>query len=140
MTAAFNALDVTVEDLPAYTPHLKATVEGGLNRAVEPMFLVALPGYDRRPRPGRCRARPKDEVLLDFEDFTTRLLDVAHRFGADSAVVPGTLLRDYADEIDGVHVIYLIDRCGSRRCASPEPVSPRPAARAPSSAPRHPGP
>ncbi len=74
VTAAFNALDVTVEDLPPYTPHLKGTVEG-LNRAVESMFLAALPGYVRQPRPGRRRARPKDEVLLDFEDFTTRLLD-----------------------------------------------------------------
>ncbi|MFC7920856.1 transposase family protein [Streptomyces cinereoruber] len=64
VTAAFNALDVTVEDLPAYTPHLKGTVEG-LNRTVESMFLAALPGYARQPRP----ARPKDEVLLDFEDF-----------------------------------------------------------------------
>ncbi|MFF3787501.1 hypothetical protein [Streptomyces sp. NPDC001933] len=33
VAAAFNALDVTVEDLPPYTPHLKGTVEG-LNRAV----------------------------------------------------------------------------------------------------------
>ncbi|MFF8271829.1 Mu transposase C-terminal domain-containing protein [Streptomyces sp. NPDC016562] len=74
VTAAFHALDVTVEDLPAYTPHLKGTVEG-LNRAVESMFLAALPGYTRQPRPGRRRARPKNEALLDFEDFTTRLLD-----------------------------------------------------------------
>ncbi|MFD7483614.1 hypothetical protein [Streptomyces mirabilis] len=44
VTAAFGLLDVTVEDLPAYTPHLKGTVEG-LNRAVESMFLTALPGY-----------------------------------------------------------------------------------------------
>ncbi|WP_449488356.1 integrase catalytic domain-containing protein [Streptomyces purpurascens] len=28
VTAAFDLLDVTVEDLPAYTPHLKGTVEG----------------------------------------------------------------------------------------------------------------
>ncbi|MDQ1022418.1 hypothetical protein QFZ43_008967, partial [Streptomyces afghaniensis] len=41
VTAAFDLLDVTVEDLPAYTPHLKGTVEG-LNRAVESMFLAAL--------------------------------------------------------------------------------------------------
>ncbi|KPI19751.1 Integrase catalytic region [Actinobacteria bacterium OK006] len=44
VTAALGLLDVTVEDLPAYTPHLKGTVEG-LNRAVESMFLTALPGY-----------------------------------------------------------------------------------------------
>ncbi|MCX4539058.1 Mu transposase C-terminal domain-containing protein [Streptomyces sp. NBC_01669] len=73
VTAAFDVLNVTVEDLPAYTPHLKGTVEG-LNRAVESMFLAALPGYVRQPRPGRRRARPKEEMLLDFEDFTARLL------------------------------------------------------------------
>lgn len=73
VTAAFDLLDVTVEDLPAYTPHLKGTVEG-LNRAVESMFLAALPGYARQPRPGKRSSRPKDEVLLGFEDFTARLL------------------------------------------------------------------
>jgi putative transposase len=74
VTAAFDLLDVGVEDLPAYTPHLKGTVEG-LNRAVEPMFLAALPGYARQPRPGKRPSRPKDEVLLGFEDFTARLLE-----------------------------------------------------------------
>ncbi|MER7721884.1 Mu transposase C-terminal domain-containing protein [Streptomyces flaveolus] len=73
VTAAFDLLDVMVEDLPAYTPHLKGTVEG-LNRAVESMFLAALPGYVRQPRPGKRSSRPKDEVLLGFEDFTTQLL------------------------------------------------------------------
>ncbi|EPD54441.1 hypothetical protein HMPREF1211_08563 [Streptomyces sp. HGB0020] len=73
VTAAFDLLDVTVEDLPAYTPHLKGTVEG-LNRAVESMFLAALPGYVRQPRPGKRPSRPKDEVLLGFEEFTARLL------------------------------------------------------------------
>ncbi|MFI7188027.1 Mu transposase C-terminal domain-containing protein [Streptomyces anthocyanicus] len=74
VTAAFDLLDVTVEDLPAYTPHLKGTVEG-LNRAVESMLLAALPGYARQPRPGKRFSRSKDEVLLGFEDFTARLLD-----------------------------------------------------------------
>jgi len=74
VTAAFNLLDVTVEDLPAYTPHLKGTVEG-LNRAVENMFLAALPGYARQPRHGKRASRPADEVLLGFEDFTARLLN-----------------------------------------------------------------
>ncbi|WP_443044145.1 hypothetical protein [Streptomyces sp. NBC_00353] len=71
VTAAFEVLDVTVEDLPAYTPHLKGTVEG-LNRAVETMLLASLPGYVRQPRPGKRSSRPKDEVLLGFEDFTAR--------------------------------------------------------------------
>ncbi len=68
-----HLLDITVEDLSAYTPHLKGTVEG-LNRAVESMFLAALPGYARQPCPGKRSSRTKDEVLLGFEDFTTQLL------------------------------------------------------------------
>ncbi|MFF3653618.1 Mu transposase C-terminal domain-containing protein [Streptomyces sp. NPDC002181] len=73
VAAAFGALVVEVEDLPAYTPHLKGTVEG-LNRAVESMFLAALPGYVRQPRPGRRPGQLKAEGLLGFEDFTVRLL------------------------------------------------------------------
>ncbi|WP_234336300.1 Mu transposase C-terminal domain-containing protein [Streptomyces sp. NRRL S-920] len=38
------------------------------------MFLAALPGYARQPRPGKRVSRPNDEVLLGFEDFTTQLL------------------------------------------------------------------
>ncbi|MFD0055876.1 hypothetical protein ACFVHR_19280 [Streptomyces sp. NPDC127168] len=57
VTAAFDLLDVAVEDLPAYTPHLKGTVEG-LNRAVEPMLLASVPGYARQPRPGKRFSRP----------------------------------------------------------------------------------
>jgi putative transposase len=38
------------------------------------MFLAALPGYARQPRPGKRPFRPKDEVLLGFEEFTARLL------------------------------------------------------------------
>jgi putative transposase len=73
VSAAFGALAVTVEPLPAYTPHLKGTVEG-LNRSVERMHLVALPGYVHQPRPGR-RPRPVDRHgLLSFEEFTTGLL------------------------------------------------------------------
>lgn len=53
VTAAFGLLDVGVEDLPAYTPHLKGTVEG-LNRAVETMFLAALPGYPASRAPANA--------------------------------------------------------------------------------------
>ncbi|WP_406210609.1 Mu transposase C-terminal domain-containing protein [Kitasatospora sp. NBC_01560] len=73
VTAAFGALAVTVEPLPAYTPHLKGTVEG-LNRSVERMYLAALPGYAHQPRPGG-RPRPVDQsALLSFEEFTAGLL------------------------------------------------------------------
>ncbi|MFG3041907.1 Mu transposase C-terminal domain-containing protein [Streptomyces sp. NPDC048330] len=46
-----------------------------MNRAVESMFLAALPGYARQARPGKRSSRLKDEVLLGFEDFTAQLLD-----------------------------------------------------------------
>ncbi|WAX82188.1 transposase family protein [Streptomyces sp. KMM 9044] len=42
VTAAMGALAVPVTDLPAYTPHLKGTIEA-LNDAVEEMFLASLP-------------------------------------------------------------------------------------------------
>nr|WP_234332100.1 Mu transposase C-terminal domain-containing protein [Streptomyces sp. NRRL F-5650] len=88
VTAAFDLLDVTVEDLPAYTPHLKGTVEG-LNRAVESMFLAALPGYARQPRPGKRASRPKkDEVLLGFEDFTARLLEWTRWWNTEHCPAP----------------------------------------------------
>ncbi|GAA2230295.1 hypothetical protein [Streptomyces indiaensis] len=38
------------------------------------MLLASLPGYARRPHPGKRASRPKDAVRLGFEDFTTRLL------------------------------------------------------------------
>lgn len=93
VTAAFQALDVTVEDLPAYTPHLKGTVEGP-NRSVERMFLASLPGYVHQPRPGKRPGAPKDEVLLSCEEFTTRLLEwvawwnTEHRPGALHGLTP----------------------------------------------------
>lgn len=87
VTAAFDALVVTVEDLPAYTPHLKGTVEG-LNRAVESMFLAALPGYVHQPRPGKRSSRPKDELVLSFEDFTARLLDWVSWWNTDHRPAP----------------------------------------------------
>ncbi|MFE5113664.1 transposase family protein [Streptomyces sp. NPDC056663] len=49
VTAAMGALAVPVTDLPAYTPHLKGTIEA-LNDAVEEMFLVSLPRYTGRQK------------------------------------------------------------------------------------------
>ncbi|MFD5934152.1 transposase [Streptomyces sp. NPDC060333] len=57
VAAAFGALVVEVENLAAYTPHLKSRVEG-LNRPVESMFFASLPGHVRQPRPGRRRVGP----------------------------------------------------------------------------------
>ncbi|MFF5344106.1 Mu transposase C-terminal domain-containing protein [Streptomyces althioticus] len=70
---ALGGFAVPVEDLPAYTPYRKGTIEA-LNDAVEEMFLVSLPGYTRRARP--VGARCPDEVgdLLSFADFVEVLL------------------------------------------------------------------
>lgn len=50
---------------------LKGPVKG-LNRVVESMFLAPLPGHARQPHHGERSFRPKEEVLLGFEDFTAR--------------------------------------------------------------------
>ncbi|MET7694971.1 Mu transposase C-terminal domain-containing protein [Streptomyces sp. NPDC005483] len=80
VTAAFGTMGVTVKDLPAYSPHLKGTVEN-LNRAVDRMLFAALPGYILTPatlRPGRRRKRagrnPDASGFLSFEDFTGEVL------------------------------------------------------------------
>nr|WP_244943633.1 transposase family protein [Streptomyces inhibens] len=74
VSRALGGFAVPVEDLPAYTPYRKGTIEA-LNSAVEEMFLVSLPGYTRRARPVGVH-RP-DEVgdLLSFADFVEVLLD-----------------------------------------------------------------
>lgn len=50
-----------------WRPFWNALSVEGLNRAVESMFLAALPGYVCQPRPSRRRAWPGKEALLDPE-------------------------------------------------------------------------
>ncbi|EST26013.1 hypothetical protein N566_24290, partial [Streptomycetaceae bacterium MP113-05] len=70
---ALGGFAVPVGDLPAYTPHLKGTIEA-LNAAVEEMFLVSLPAYTRRARPvGKHRPEMADQVL-PFAEFVEELL------------------------------------------------------------------
>lgn len=70
---ALGGFAVPVEDLPAYTPYRKGTIEA-LNSAVEEMFLISLPGCTRRARP--MGAHHPDVVgdLLSFADFVETLL------------------------------------------------------------------
>ncbi|WP_437026070.1 Mu transposase C-terminal domain-containing protein [Streptomyces bungoensis] len=83
VTAAFGTMGVTVKDLPAYSPHLKGTVEN-LNRAVDRMLFAALPGYTltpAKPRPGRRKGagrRPETSGVLSFQDFTAEVLAWTH--------------------------------------------------------------
>ncbi|MGW9370364.1 integrase catalytic domain-containing protein [Streptomyces xanthophaeus] len=50
---ALGAFAVPVDDLPAYKPYRKGTIEA-LNGAVEEMLLVSLPGYTHRARPAEA--------------------------------------------------------------------------------------
>ncbi|WTH04861.1 Mu transposase C-terminal domain-containing protein [Streptomyces sp. NBC_01578] len=74
VTAAMGALAVPVTDLPAYTPHLKGTIEA-LNDAVEEMFLVSLPRYTHRQTLTGGRKADRDAPPLTYEAFVGLLLD-----------------------------------------------------------------
>ncbi|MEC3998881.1 transposase family protein [Actinacidiphila sp. DG2A-62] len=80
VTTALGAMGVTVKDLPAYSPHLKGTVEN-LNRAADRMLFAALPGYTAGPtarrgsgRRGRTAGSEKPASTLSFQDFTEQVL------------------------------------------------------------------
>ncbi|WSY37157.1 Mu transposase C-terminal domain-containing protein (plasmid) [Embleya sp. NBC_00888] len=74
VTAAMGAFAVPVTDLPAYSPHLKGTIEA-LNDAVEEMFLVSLPRYTGRQRLTGGRLADPDAPPLTYEAFVGLLLD-----------------------------------------------------------------
>ncbi|MER5539760.1 transposase family protein [Streptomyces mirabilis] len=77
---ALGAMGVTVKDLPAYSPHLKGTVEN-LNRAADRMLFAALPGYTAGPtgprsgRRGRAAGSEEAASALSFQDFTAEVLE-----------------------------------------------------------------
>lgn len=75
---AFGVLNSKFEDLPAYSPHLKGTVEN-LNRCVDRMLFAVLPGYTLTPKPRRTKKKPDPDapVPLTFAEFTAELLDWA---------------------------------------------------------------
>ncbi|MCC3768833.1 hypothetical protein [Streptomyces sp. UNOC14_S4] len=59
VTSAMDALAVAMVDLPAYTPHLKGTVEA-LNNAAEEVHFTVLPRYTRRQKPASGRSATPD--------------------------------------------------------------------------------
>ncbi|MFE5516007.1 transposase family protein [Streptomyces sp. NPDC056529] len=65
---ALGAFAVPVDDLPAYKPYRKGTIEA-LNGAVEEMLLVSLPGYTHRARPAEAYHPDPVEELLPYPDF-----------------------------------------------------------------------
>ncbi|MFJ9847534.1 Mu transposase C-terminal domain-containing protein [Kitasatospora sp. NPDC101155] len=76
VSAALGAFAVPVHDLPAYTPHLKGTVEN-LNLCAERMFFASLPRYTHAPTASvRRRDQAKDDTApLTFTAFVQLLLD-----------------------------------------------------------------
>jgi putative transposase len=74
VSRALGAFAVPVDDLPAYKPYRKGTIEA-LNGAVEEMLLVSLPGYTRRARPAEAYRTDPVEGLLPYPDFVKVLLD-----------------------------------------------------------------
>ncbi|MFJ7242797.1 hypothetical protein ACIQWB_37545 [Streptomyces olivaceus] len=84
VTTALGAMGVTVNDLPAYSPHLKEVVES-LNRAADRMLFAALPGYTTGPRSERQGRTAGAVSTLSFQDFTAEILawtnwwNTAHR-------------------------------------------------------------
>ncbi|WP_425555338.1 Mu transposase C-terminal domain-containing protein [Kitasatospora arboriphila] len=77
VTSALGAFAVPVHDLPAYSPHLKGTVEA-LNDAVEEMFLLSLPRYTHRQKLTGGRTCDPDAPPLTFPAFVALLLDWVH--------------------------------------------------------------
>lgn len=75
---AFGVLDAKVEDLPAYSPHLKGTVEN-LNRCANRMLFAVLPGYTLTPKPRRAKKKPDPDepAPLTFAEFTAEVLEWA---------------------------------------------------------------
>jgi putative transposase len=69
---ALGAFAVPVVDLPAYSPHLKGTVEA-LNKAVKQMFFASLPGYTAAARLKGDKAAAPGGRLLVFEAFVELL-------------------------------------------------------------------
>ncbi|MEV0415020.1 DDE-type integrase/transposase/recombinase [Streptomyces sp. NPDC050448] len=65
---ALGAFAVPVVDLPAYSPHLKGTVEA-LNRAAKQMFFASLPGYTAGPRLKGGRKPAGEQQLLPLQAF-----------------------------------------------------------------------
>jgi putative transposase len=64
---------VKVEDLPAYMPHLKGSVET-VNGGFERMFVAGLPRYTKAPRLANGRPVDPDAPALTFEAFVAELL------------------------------------------------------------------
>lgn len=69
---ALGAFAVPVIDLPAYSPHLKGTVEA-LNKAAKQMFFAQLPGYTAAPRLKGGRKPSAGQRLLPLEAFVELL-------------------------------------------------------------------
>ncbi|MFD8566645.1 Mu transposase C-terminal domain-containing protein [Streptomyces sp. NPDC059639] len=75
---ALGHFAVPVQDLPAYRPELKGSIEN-LNGCAQKMFFAALPRYTHAPsarlRPGARSSRVDEAVPLAFAEFVRLLLE-----------------------------------------------------------------
>ena len=72
VASALGSFAVAVNDLPAYRPHLKGTVEG-LNRSAERMFFAELPRYTHAPVLANRKYADPDQPAITWEAFMLRL-------------------------------------------------------------------
>lgn len=77
VASALGAFAVPVVDLPAYSPHLKGTIEA-LNGAAEEMLFVSMPRYVHRQRLTGGRTADPDAPALTFEAFVELLMEWVH--------------------------------------------------------------
>ncbi|MEU5980090.1 Mu transposase C-terminal domain-containing protein [Streptomyces sp. NPDC047315] len=72
VASALGAFAVPVIDLPAYSPHLKGTIEA-LNDTIERMLFVSMPHYTGQQKLTGGRTADPDEPALTFEAFVELL-------------------------------------------------------------------
>ncbi|MBQ0883191.1 Mu transposase C-terminal domain-containing protein [Streptomyces sp. RT42] len=121
---AMGTFSVQVDVLPAYTPHLKGSIEN-LNRAATSMFFSTLPRYTKAQKLDAKRRVGDKDPALTFEAFVDRFAtwvrarNTEHRKQGYGNVTPleswlddDTLLR--VPPLDDLHVFLLEEERSTR--------------------------
>ncbi|RRQ26222.1 ISNCY family transposase [Rhodococcus sp. Eu-32] len=82
---ALGAFAVRVDDLPAYSAHLKGTVET-INGAAEKMLFAALPRYTHRQTQINGTPTDPSQPPLPFEAFTAEVLTWVRWWNSEHAI------------------------------------------------------
>lgn len=105
VTDALGAFAVRVDDLPAYSAHLKGTVET-INGAAEKMLFAALPRYTHRQKQISGAPVDPDQPALSFEAFTTEVLAWVQWWNTEhtlAALEDRTPLQSWDDDPTPIH-------------------------------------